>query len=34
MNFLTNEFVIRVIVCAIIIYFAWEIYEKLGKKNN
>ena len=34
MNIFTTEFVIRVIVCAIIIYVVWTLYEKRGKKNG
>ena len=34
MDFLTTEFVIRVIVCAVIGYIVLTIYEKRGKKNG
>ena len=34
MNFLTTEFIIRVVVCAIIICIVWKVCEKIGKKNN
>lgn len=34
MNFLTIEFIIRVIVCAVIIGIVWTIYEKRNKKNG
>lgn len=34
MNIFTTEFVIRVIVCAVIIYIVWAIYEKRGNKNG
>ena len=34
MNIFTTEFVIRVIVCAVIIYVVWTLYEKIGKKKS